>query len=161
MAPDTCIKSQLHYVITQPMEAEPIGSKLMEVDSTECCINGQKTFPAPVLRAQGGSRKWQRTHRHSFNACYFSIFELMYLQWCFSLLWSSSLRGQGFFIFNNIIIWVVLLFLLMSFAFSDFGQLLCFSPPSWYKTHLWVVSTPYLVALITAHSHFFVQDANY
>lgn len=27
-----------------------------------------------------------RTHEHSFNACYFSIFELMYLQWCFSLL---------------------------------------------------------------------------
>lgn len=26
------------------MEAEPIGSKLMEVDSTECCVNGQKHF---------------------------------------------------------------------------------------------------------------------
>ncbi|XP_044056520.1 lysine-specific demethylase 4B [Siniperca chuatsi] len=44
MAPDPCIKNHLHYIITQPVEAEPIGSKLMEVDSTECCINGQKHF---------------------------------------------------------------------------------------------------------------------
>lgn len=44
------------------MEAEPVGCKLMEVDSSECRINGRKHFAAPALRAQGRRR---RTHGHT------------------------------------------------------------------------------------------------
>lgn len=50
--------------------AEPTGSKLMQVDS-ECCIK-------------------MNNREHSFNACYFSMFALMY--WFFSLHWNKQLK---------------------------------------------------------------------
>lgn len=61
MALDPCIKKKqtkkknLHYVITWSMEAEPVESKLMEVESTECCINGQKHFLNQLWELRAGA----------------------------------------------------------------------------------------------------------
>lgn len=57
----------------------------MVLDFTECCINGQLISSTGSESSEQEQEK-TRTYEHSFNACYFSIFELMCLQWCFSLL---------------------------------------------------------------------------